>query len=203
MLRKLIAIVVLILPGIAQADIYAFSDESGVTHFSNVPDDDRYQIYLRTPKPVDETQPITGGNQRTLSLGNQRLYGQFITQAASANRIDAALLHAVISAESGYNPNALSRKGAAGLMQLMPDTARRYGVTNPYDPAQNIQGGARYLRDLLLMFNNDIKLALAAYNAGEKKVVRYGNRIPPFRETIQYVPRVLAYYRKYQATALN
>jgi soluble lytic murein transglycosylase-like protein len=203
LLRKLIAIVVLILPGIAQADIYAFSDESGVTHFSNVPDDDRYQIYLRTPKPVDETQPITGGNQRTLSLGNQRLYGQFITQAASANRIDAALLHAVISAESGYNPNALSRKGAAGLMQLMPDTARRYGVTNPYDPAQNIQGGARYLRDLLLMFNNDIKLALAAYNAGEKKVVRYGNRIPPFRETIQYVPRVLAYYRKYQATALN
>ena len=108
-------------------------------------------------------------------------------------------MHAVISAESGYNPLARSAKGARGLMQLMPATARRYGVENPLDPEQNIYGGAAYLHDLLALFGNDVKLALAAYNAGEGTVMEYGNRIPPYRETTQYVPKVLTYYKQYKS----
>jgi soluble lytic murein transglycosylase-like protein len=105
--------------------------------------------------------------------------------------------------ESGYDPHAVSRAGAVGLMQLMPDTARRYGVRNLRDPAQNVQAGARYLRDLMGKFDNDLTLALAAYNAGEEAVAQYGNRIPPFRETLNYVPKVLDVYRRHQPTVRN
>jgi len=128
----------------------------------------------------------------------RKKYQAHILAAARVYQLEPALLHAVISAESGYNPLARSAKGARGLMQLMPDTARRYGVDNPLDPQQNIYGGAAYLRDLLTLFGNDMNLALAAYNAGEGSVMEYGNRIPPFRETTQYVPKVLLYYKRYK-----
>ena len=128
-------------------------------------------------------------------------FSPLVEQAAREHDIDQALLHAVITVESDYNPLAVSPKGAVGLMQLMPQTARRYGVTNSYDPAQNIQGGARYLRDLMGRFNNDLSLVLAAYNAGEAAVALHGNRIPPYRETRHYVPRVLDFYREYQRSA--
>jgi soluble lytic murein transglycosylase-like protein len=105
----------------------------------------------------------------------------------------------VITAESGYNPGAVSRAGARGIMQLMPDTARRFGVQNILDPAQNIQGGVKYLRELLTLFNGDKELAVAAYNAGENAVIRSGNRIPPYAETASYVPKVLDFYRKFQS----
>jgi soluble lytic murein transglycosylase-like protein len=118
--------------------------------------------------------------------------------AARAFSLEPALIHAVISAESGYDPLARSPKGARGLMQLMPGTAKRYGVDNPLDPEQNIHGGAAYLSYLLKLFGNDLNLALAAYNAGEGTVMEYGNRIPPYRETTQYVPKVLSYYKKYK-----
>ena len=118
-----------------------------------------------------------------------------IANAARANGIDAKLVHAVIRAESGYNENAISSRGAVGLMQLIPATALRYGVTNSYDPTENISGGTRYLRDLLKMFNGNIELALAGYNAGENAVIRAGNRIPPYPETMAYVPKVLSFYR--------
>lgn len=121
-----------------------------------------------------------------------------ILAAARETDVEPALIHAVITAESGYNPAARSRYGALGLMQLMPGTAKRYGVTNRLDPAQNIQGGARYLRDLMTMFNNDLQLVLAAYNAGEEAVIRYGRRIPPFRATVVFVPRVMGYYWKFR-----
>jgi soluble lytic murein transglycosylase-like protein len=123
-----------------------------------------------------------------------------VDEAARTAEVDAALVHAVIAVESRYNPKAISKKGASGLMQLMPDTAKRYGVADVFDPAQNIRAGALYLRDLLRMFDKDLKLALAAYNAGEHVVARYGNRIPPYRETEAYVPKVLAYYKKLGAT---
>ena len=126
-------------------------------------------------------------------------YDQHITAAAHANKVDPALIKAVISVESGYNPFARSHAGAVGLMQLMPKTALRYGVTNSLDPAQNIHGGARYLRDLQAMFGNDLRLVLAAYNAGEEAVIKYGRRIPPFRETIEYVPKVLSHYARNRA----
>jgi soluble lytic murein transglycosylase-like protein len=125
-------------------------------------------------------------------------YAVHIQEAARVNNLDPALLHAVIRAESGYNPGAISPKGAVGLMQLMPETARRYSVRNRWDPLQNIHGGARYLSDLLRLFNNDLRLAVAAYNAGEQAVMKHGNRIPPYAETMAYVPRVLTYYRKYR-----
>ena len=125
-------------------------------------------------------------------------YDKHILAAAEETKVDAGLIRAVISVESGYNPMARSPKGATGLMQLMPDTARKYGVKNIRDPAQNIHGGARYLAALKEMFGNDLKLVLAAYNAGEEAVLKHGRRIPPYRETAAYVPKVLEFYRKFR-----
>ena len=118
-----------------------------------------------------------------------------IDATAKRYRLDARLVHAVVRAESAYDPHAVSRAGAVGLMQLMPGTARRYGVQDRRDPTQNLSGGVRYLRDLLLQFRN-VSLALAAYNAGENAVTRHGNRIPPFPETREYVRRVIRFYRE-------
>ena len=128
---------------------------------------------------------------------NRNRYTQDITQIAAQYSLDPALMHAVISAESAYNPSAVSNKGAMGLMQLMPDTARRFGVQDPFDPIANMHGGARYLRWLIDRFNNTY-LAVAAYNAGEGAVERYGNSIPPYEETQIYVTRVLNYYNSYR-----
>lgn len=127
---------------------------------------------------------------------SQRPYAQEVSQAAASNDLPEALLHAVIRIESGYNPSARSVKGAAGLMQLMPDTARDMGVTNVWDPRANIQGGARYLKQLMVMFGNDVSLAVAAYNAGPAAVSKRGNVIPPFAETQRYVPDVLRDYHR-------
>ena len=124
-------------------------------------------------------------------------YVATVTRIAQQHQLDRALVEAVISAESAFNPRALSPAGAQGLMQLMPATAKRFSVNDPYDPEQNIRGGSRYLRLLLDQFQ-DTRLALAAYNAGENAVIRYGYTIPPYRETQQYVERVLAFYRYYQ-----
>ena len=121
-----------------------------------------------------------------------------IPKVAAEIGLELALLQAVIETESGYNPNAISRAGAVGLMQLMPATAERFGVTDRYDAAQSLYGGARYLRYLLKLFNNDLKLAIAAYNAGEGNVRKYGNQIPPFRETQDYVVKVMQLYKAYQ-----
>jgi soluble lytic murein transglycosylase-like protein len=129
-------------------------------------------------------------------LARQRLLPA-IQQVAVTYQLEPALLHAVISAESGYNPQAISKKGARGLMQLMPTTARRFGVSDPDDPTANLQGGARYLRWLLDRFT-DLRLALAAYNAGEGAVQRYGHTIPPYPETRTYVRRVLDFYHYYR-----
>ena len=124
-----------------------------------------------------------------------------MVEAARRFELPEPWIWSVMRAESALNPRAVSRAGAVGLMQLMPQTARRYGVRNIYDPAQNIQGGARYLRDLMGKFNNDLPLVLAAYNAGEEAIARHGNRIPPYRETRSYVPRVLDFYREYRRGA--
>ena len=181
--------------GTAWADIYSYTDESGNIHFSNIPDDPRFKSILKTPAIESFATPL---GLRTY-FANQKRYMPLIADAAKANQLEFALLHAVICAESGYNPHAKSPKGAIGLMQLMPATARRYGITNLYDPAQNIQAGALYLRDLMHLFNNDMNLTLAAYNAGENAVLRYDNQIPPYRETMQYVPKVLKFYSSYRS----
>ncbi len=125
---------------------------------------------------------------------NRAKYSDMIDEVARKTRLYPSLLHAVIKAESAYDPNAVSPAGAVGLMQLMPHTAKRFGVKNRRDPRDNLEGGARYLRKLLTRYNNNIKLALAAYNAGHKAVKKYGNKIPPYKETQNYVKKVIAYY---------
>ncbi|MEK8090705.1 lytic transglycosylase domain-containing protein [Thermithiobacillus plumbiphilus] len=184
----------------AQADIYTYTDEDGVLHISNVRQNGQYKLYLRTPK----THPQPGvkspsGGYRLPSLARRAQYEQMIEDASRTYQVDKALVHAVISAESGYNANAISPKGARGLMQLMPATAARYGAMNLMDPWENIQAGTRYLKDLLRMFNNDMRLAVAAYNAGEGAVQKYG-KVPPYAETVHYVPKVLNFYERYRAS---
>lgn len=184
-------------PTCVHADIYRYVDADGKVHFTNVPQDSRYKLFIATNKDADPVTTTFNGRYRPYPRSDRTKYHAHIMAAARAFSLEPALIHAVISAESGYNPLARSAKGAKGLMQLMPDTAKRYGVDNPLDPEQNIQGGAAYLSDLLRLFGNDLNLALAAYNAGEGTVMEYG-RIPPYRETKQYVPKVLSYYKKYK-----
>jgi soluble lytic murein transglycosylase-like protein len=182
--------------GFAQADIYRSLDPNTPMTLTNMPSaEGRWELYLKEePIPIAE-EPAK--DQRRFTVDSRSRYASQIQAAAIANNVDAALIRAVISVESGYNPSAVSRAGAVGLMQLMPETAKRYKVTDRHDPAQNIHGGAQYLRDLLRMFNNDLHLTIAAYNAGEKAVMKYGNRIPPFRETLAYVPKVMKFYKQY------
>jgi soluble lytic murein transglycosylase-like protein len=196
-IRLLIAALLAASGACAQADIYRYVDRDGKVHFTNTPPDGRYKLYVaagKTPGPVAGT---IARRYRPFSSEERKRFHAHVIEAARAFELDPALIHAVISAESGYNPLARSPKGARGLMQLMPATAERYGVDNPLDPKQNIYGGAAYLRDLLRLFGNDMQLALAAYNAGEGAVMLHG-RIPPYRETAQYVPKVLSYYQRYK-----
>lgn len=195
----LIAILGLFPGADVRADIYRYIDEHGVSHFTNVPTDSRYKLLYRSTKN-GQVRKVTSGRSRT-PLANRKRYQPLIAEAARLYKIDEGLLHSVITVESGYNARAVSKKGAIGLMQLMPATAKRFGASDIHDPTQNIHAGAKYLRHLLQQFNNDLRLALAAYNAGEQAVVRYGNRVPPFAETRSYVPKVMSLYRRYRNTS--
>ena len=146
------------------------------------------------PQPIGDVS-VASSENRNLARGNQRV-ADLITQAAARNGIDHHLILAVMKQESSFNAQAISYKGARGLMQLMPATAARFGVRDIFDPAQNIEGGARYLRFLLDTFKGDVELALAGYNAGENAVARYGNQIPPYRETQDYVRKISAHYAR-------
>lgn len=192
----------LVASGTASADIYTYVEKGRTSIvFTNVPPlDARYKLYKRDR--VQPAQPVQRAgaplNVQIYGSATRARYSSHVLAAARETSVDPALIHAVISVESGYNPRARSHAGAVGLMQLMPQTAERYGVTNRFDPEQNIRGGARYLRDLKAMFSNNLQLVLAAYNAGEQAVMKYGRRIPPYRETIAYVPKVLGHYQKLQ-----
>ena len=179
-------------PG-ANADIYAYTDASGVTHFSNVPTGPGYTLVLASPlEPAMATQAVARVDWRTRAS----TYAGLIDQTAKRLALQPALLRAVIAVESAFDAHAVSRAGAQGLMQLHPATARRYGVGDAFDPEQNVHAGARYLSDLLRRYGNDLELALAAYNAGEDAVDRHGRHIPPYRETRAYVPAVLKLYHR-------
>lgn len=176
----------------AEANIYAYTDSSGVVHLTNVPaGNDKYRMVMRTPKMA---VAVARADFNRLARAH---YQALIQAAASRYGVSPALINAVISAESGYNAGAVSPKGAIGLMQLIPATADRFGVANSFSPADNINGGTAYLAHLLRVFSGDLKLAVAAYNAGSKAVIQAGYHIPPFTETQAYVPRVLAYYQQY------
>jgi soluble lytic murein transglycosylase-like protein len=175
----------------ANPHIYTYIDDDGVHHFTDRPDNNRYRLLILSPQA--RTASGDRYDQRLLARAGQ--YDAIIETAASSASVEPNLLRAVIVVESGFNSHAVSRRGAVGLMQLMPATASRFGVSNLYDPRENVHAGARYLKFLMDRFGQDMGLALAAYNAGEEAVDRNGGRIPPFTETMAYVPRVLKIYR--------
>jgi soluble lytic murein transglycosylase-like protein len=164
------------------ADVYVYKDNNGVLTFSNVPNHTGYRRVLRE----------RNGSVSIGSLVNAS-YDDLILTASGRYNVDAHLIRAVIKAESDFNSNARSQKGAMGLMQLMPDTARLHNVIDAYDPTENVDGGARHLRMLLDRYQGDLELSLAAYNAGSGAVEKHGG-IPPFVETRDYVRRVLRFY---------
>ena len=185
-----------LVPGRAAADIFSYTDDEGVVHFSNKSTNGRYKLYLKSPKErrrlgVVAVMPSDG------SVDRFTRYDEWIRQAAILYQIPAELIRAVIMCESNYDPRAVSPTGAQGLMQLMPETGSRMQVRDAFDPRENIFGGTRYLRVLANMFNGDLELTIAGYNAGEGAVVRFAG-IPPYDETQQYVVRVLTYYRRYR-----
>ena len=210
----------------AKADVYGYADADGAVYLTDTPTQvsnssqvdssqaDTSQADTSTPNqqayellavsPVDSIniavsvpaiEAIEFDSKAVISAKGL-LYKDEVKVAAQDNGLETALLHAVIMTESNYNARAISPKGARGLMQLMPFTAKRFGVNNAYDPGQNIQGGARYLSYLLKLFKNDFSLAVAAYNAGEDAVIQHGNKIPPYRETVNYVGKVMGLYKK-------
>ncbi len=181
---------------LAYADIYKYVDNQGRVYFTDRPKHTGYKLIVRTWKHWLHRDPA----RYTGYTKNRAVYGPAIARVATRYRLPHELIHAVITAESAYNPKAVSRAGAVGLMQLMPDTAKRYGVFDRTDPVDNLHGGSRYLRDLLIMFDNNLVLALAAYNAGENAVIRYGFKVPPYQETQTYVKKVLQYYKRYRET---
>ncbi len=151
---------------------------------------------VNIPKGKSFTRP-RGSRRRSPFTSNEKIFQPIIVRAAQRYSIDPALVHAIIFAESGYNPNAVSEKGAIGLMQLMPGTARAMGVKDSYNPEHNIFGGVRYIKKLINEFEGDLTLALAAYNAGGRNVRQY-NGVPPFKATQYYIEKVLEYYEKYK-----
>jgi soluble lytic murein transglycosylase-like protein len=183
-----------LLPSFSLADIYKYVDEEGVMHFTDAPTDRRFKIFMRDIKRDRKLR--TNFKLGTL-YGNPDEFEPIVKSVALEYGVDKNLVKAVIHAESGYNPNAVSPKGAQGLMQLMPKTARGLSVPNSFDPKDNIRGGVRYLKFLLDTFKGDVTLALAAYNAGLSRVNQYGG-VPPFEETRNYISRVLSYQKSYQ-----
>ena len=177
----------------AQQALYKYVDRNGHVHYTDLPPHDGYIKLVKTRKGWKEPAPITNYHE------NVKKYQPLIAATCRQYEIPDWLIQAVIHAESYYNPVAISSAGAVGLMQLMPETARRYGVQNRQNPQQNVEGGVRYLKDLLSMFDDNLDLALAAYNAGEQAVKKYGYRIPPFQETQNYVKKVRQLLERYKS----
>jgi soluble lytic murein transglycosylase-like protein len=230
------AVVALAGHGAAQADVWAYTDAKGVVHFAAEKIDDRYELFFKdgtgfdarvraevaAAPDADAPKAAAPAAAATAPVGKSKLVTFFevspsfkavrhhMRDAAQAYNVEFELLQAVIAAESGYDTNAVSPKGAVGLMQLIPPTAQRYGVTGDAntpiekkltDPKTNIHAGTRYLRDLIKMFPGKLELAVAAYNAGEGAVQRYGNKIPPFKETQNYVLTVMQIYNQLKPPA--
>ncbi len=190
---------ILLFPVLAHAGttIYKYQDAEGRILLTDDPRLGREMTLLKRFRFSYE-HPRSGGRAPRLDELRARIrkYSPLIENVARRYGLDPDLIHAVILAESAYRPHAKSPKGAMGLMQLMPQTARRLGVDDPWDPEQNVRGGAAYLRWLLDRYDGDLELAVAAYNAGEGAVDRYGQSIPPYRETITYVNKVKEFMSK-------
>ena len=185
-----------VFPALSLTDIYKHVDKEGVIHLTNVPTDVNTQYVLVLK---ERRVKFNLGHGQGDSGQDIERYEPVITKAAKKYNVDSALIKAVIKAESNFNPRAVSRVGARGLMQLMPATASSLEVQDSFHPEKNIEGGVRYLRYLLNLFNGDLPLALAAYNAGEGTVARYNNSVPPYQETRTYIRRVLDYFDRYSS----
>lgn len=189
---------VLAAPAAAEADIYTYRDEKGQVHLANLPSGGIAPIKKRPVRsrtdwiaPVPESSPASSP-----ALSGNNRYDKHIRRASDRYNVDFGIIKAMIHAESAFNPRAVSRVGALGLMQLMPGTARDMGVRDVFNPEQNILGGTRYLKEMLERYNYDVKLSLAAYNAGPTVVDRNGG-VPPYVETHEYIGRVLRLIRVY------
>lgn len=170
----------------SRADYYSYVDSKGVVHLTNAPTSSRYKwIMSENGRSKSKRSPV-----------NRSSYDTLIENISSAHGIETALVKAIIKVESDFDTYAVSEDGAAGLMQLMPGTAAKMGVTDSHDPGQNVRGGVKFLKKLLGTFKSDLRLALAAYNAGENAVLKYG-KVPPYPETKNYVEKVLMYRDKY------
>lgn len=195
MIRTLIALSALLILAVpvqpVQADVYMYKDKDGVLTFTNVPNHNGYKRILR-----EGTARISGGARISAA------FDELIRSASGRYNIDPDLIRAVIKTESDFNINARSNKGAMGLMQLMPDTARLHNVNDAYDPNENVEGGVRHLRMLLERYQGNLELSLAAYNAGAGAVEKHGG-IPPYNETREYVRKVLRFYDAFRGTSLN
>ena len=226
LLPSLLSFLMLFFSAAAQAELWGYIDEKGVAHLAAVRLDARYEMFYRgndssdskTGFDSDKDLDSKGGvmsRSASLAKSNSKIQTYFeispnvksvkhhLRDAAKTHKVDFELLQALIAAESGFDPQAVSPKGAVGLMQLMPDTAKRFGVQADKqktvvqkltDPKININAGAKYLRVLLQMFPGNLELVLAAYNAGEGAVLKYGNKIPPYKETQNYVKTVMQTY---------
>ena len=191
MLRTIILLLIVLFPLCGYGAIYGYVDEHGVYHFTNItPIGKKYYTVIGEKSKTTVTKSFNPGPI------NNTTYDPLIRRHSETHGIDPSLVKAVVKAESNFNPNAVSQKGAQGLMQLMPDTSKLMKVDNPFDPDQNIKGGIRYLRILEETFQGDIELMLAAYNAGPTKVIENKMTVPPIEETRNFIKRVKYYYNK-------
>jgi soluble lytic murein transglycosylase-like protein len=200
---KRASLIVMLLWGlvaVAWADIYRYRDSEGRVYLTDKPMkgdvrlEKRYHFkaYPHGPRKPDSLVAMERRRRQLVPL---------IESAARSAHLRPELVQAIVRAESAFRTDVVSDKGAQGLMQLMPGTARRFGVSDPFDAMQNLRAGCRYLALLLETFNNDLRLAVAAYNAGETAVINYGNQVPPYPETRRYVEKVLAFYKAYRAAS--
>ena len=190
-LSRLFILSFLLWPVVSGADIYRYVDGEGVIHFSNTQPDGKFKLYLREgPKaaPRAQASAVSGASWMT----------GYVDRFSRANDLPPALVHAIIKAESNGQRTAVSRKGAKGVMQLMPFTSKRLRVNDPFDPIENIEGGIKYIKELLVAFEGNLTNTVAAYNAGPAAVRKYGG-VPPYQETRLYVRRVMGLYRQYSA----
>ena len=190
-LARIFILSFLLWPVVSGADIYRYMDGEGVIHFSNTQPDGKFTLYLREGPKVAPRSPAS-------SIPGSSWMNGYVDRFSRANDLPPALIHAIIKAESNGQRKAVSRKGAEGVMQLMPFTSKRMRVSDPFDPIENIEGGIKYIKELLVTFEGNITNTVAAYNAGPAAVRKYGG-VPPYQETRLYVRRVMDLYRQYSA----